>query len=158
MTNPRTAVSTAIPNENRPQLFARIVASRTYFSIVLICRPLAIANSPSLDKWLKKQSVESGAGQPLRASRYCVGNLRHPVQARADSAAASRASLDRGTGSLFFEELANSPQYLRVHGRRYPARLRVLLARMIDTEESRALARQFRLSSMRKAERRLGHY
>jgi hypothetical protein len=65
MTNPRTAVSAAIPNENRPELFARIVASRTY-SIVRMCRPLAIASFPALGKWLKKQSVESGAGQPLR--------------------------------------------------------------------------------------------
>jgi|GEM_PF-6619121 len=66
----------------------------------------------------------------------------------------SNACRERPFGKLFGEEPANAPQDLCVHRGRHAPGLGVLLARVIDAEELRAVARQLRFRAMRKSIRR----
>jgi hypothetical protein len=101
----------------------------------------AIAIFHSTGKWLKKQPVESQAGQTLQEIGSLSGICVTALPANADSAGISIGTQKPPLGNLFGEEPANTPQHLRVHGRCHSSCLSVLLARMVHAEKPRASAR-----------------
>src|SRR5579863_5134215 len=59
-----------------------------------------------------------------------------------------------GREDLLFEESPDASQHSFVHHRRQPARLRILLARMVNAKHPWRIARQLRLGTVSEHERR----